>query len=137
MSDGDGAAGFRIRHTMLRVAELERSVKFYTGLLGMVEFRRREDDDELVCYVGYGDAEDAVHALELVQEKDHEGGFEMGNCYGHVALAVPDIYALSEELKKAGVKFPLPPRPLRPDSPNHVAFILDPDGYEIELTERH
>ena len=137
MSDGDGAQGFRIRHTMLRVEELERSVKFYTELLGMAEFRRREDDDEMVCYVGYGDREDAVHALELVQEKDHEGPFEMGNCYGHVALAVPDIYGLSAELEKEGVKFALPPRPLREGSSNHVAFIFDPDGYEIELTERH
>ena len=132
------AQGFRIRHTMLRVCDLEKSVDFYTRLLGMGVMRRRADDQrkQTVCYVGYGD-EDASHALELVCEHERRDRFEMGNCYGHVALAVPDLRALCEVLAKDGVTITHAPEPVRPGSANLVAFVTDPDGYEIELTERH
>ena len=131
-------AGFRIRHTMIRVKDLEKSVAFYTDLLGMSVMRRRVNDDrgETVAYVGYGD-EDANHALEIVQEHDQPAQFRHGNTYGHVALAVPDVMGLSEILMKAGVEFSTPPQAVRAGSPNKLAFIKDPDGYEIELTERH
>ena len=128
--------GYRIRHTMVRVADLEKSVDFYTRLLGMEVQRRRDNPDEAVAYVGYGD-EDHNHAIELIHEPARDAAFEMGNCYGHVALAVPDLYALCETLEKAGVEFRQAAGPIRPGSANLLAFVRDPDGYEIELTERH
>ena len=130
-------AGFRIRHTMIRVKDLDTSVAFYTDLLGMSVMRRRVSDErgETVAYVGYGD-EDGNHALEIVQEHEQPDIFRHGNTYGHVALGVPDVEALSAELMKAGVEFTVPPQPVREGSPNKLAFVKDPDGYEIELTER-
>ena len=131
-------AGFHIRHTMIRVKDLDISVAFYTGQLVMSVMRRRVNDDrgETVAYVGYGD-EDGNHALEIVQEHSQPDGFHHGNTYGHVALGVPDVMGLSDVLMKEGVEFTTKPQAVRPGSPNKLAFIKDPDGYEIELTERH
>lgn len=130
--------GIHFRHTMIRVRDLEKSVAFYTDLLGMNVMRRRVNDarGETVAYVGYGE-EDRNHALEIVQEHNPPEKFNHGNTYGHVALAVPDVMGLSEILTKAGVEFSVPPQAVREGSPNKLAFIKDPDGYEIELTERH
>jgi lactoylglutathione lyase len=123
---------------MIRVEDLEKSVAFYTGLLGMTVMRKRVSDarGETVAYVGYGD-EETSHALEIVQEHNPPTEWRHGNTYGHVALGVPDVSALSELLMKAGVEFTVPPQLVREGSPNKLAFIKDPDGYEIELTERH
>ena len=131
-------AGFHIRHTMIRVQDLEKSVAFYTDLLGMNVMRRRVNDarGESVAYVGYGD-EDGNHALEIIQEHDQPADFRHGNTYGHVALGVPDVMGLSDILMKAGVEFTTRPQAVREGSPNKMAFIRDPDGYEVELTERH
>ena len=132
------ADGIRIRHTMIRVADLERSVAFYTKMLGMTEMRRRESVDrgETVAYVGYGENEEATHALEIVQEHAPPTEYVHGNTYGHIALGVPDVQAMSDRLMAAGVKFSIAPQQVREGSPNKLAFCLDPDGYEIELTER-
>ena len=137
MSAGLDGGKFRIRHTMIRVKDLERSVEFYTNLLGMNVMRRRENvvRGETVAYVGYGD-EDSCHALEIVQEQQQPQEFRHGNTYGHVALGVPSVADLSEILKSAGVEFSVEPQQIREGSPNLVAFIKDPDGYEVELTER-
>ncbi len=131
-------AGFHIRHAMVRVRDLDRSVAFCTDLLGMSVMRRRVNDDrgEIVAYVGYGN-EDGNHALEIVQEHDQPADFRHGNTYGHVALGVPDVMGLSEILMKEGVEFTTPPQAVREGSTHKLAFIKDPDGYEIELTERH
>ncbi len=140
MNEGKTASppGFRIRHTMLRVQDVEKSVDFYTRLLGMGVMRRREDArrKQTVCYVGYGE-EDVNHALELVQEHERRGALEPGDAYGHIALAVPDLNGLCETLARDGVNITHAPEPVRPGSANLVAFITDPDGYEVELTERH
>ncbi|MBT5051230.1 MAG: lactoylglutathione lyase [Rhodospirillaceae bacterium] len=138
MADHGNSAGFRLRHTMIRVEDLEKSVAFYTDLLGMTLMRRRVSDErgETVAYVGYGD-EETSHALEIVEEHSPPPAFRHGNTYGHVALGVPDVAALSEALMEAGVEFTIPPQLVREGSPNKLAFIKDPDGYEIELTERH
>ncbi len=125
----------RIRHTMVRVGDLDRSIDFYTRLLGMTVQRERNNPDEAVAYVGYGD-EATSHAIELTCEADNRGPFEIGTGYGHVALGVPDIKGLCKTLVAAGVEFRKPLGPVRPGSAVHVAFIRDPDGYEIELTER-
>ncbi len=112
-------AGFHIRHTMVRVKDLETSVAFYTDLLGMSVMRRRVNDDrgETVACVGYGD-ENGNHALEIVQEHDQPNKFRHGNTYGHVALGVPDVMGLSEILMKEGVEFITPPQAVREGSPN-------------------
>jgi len=139
MTDASDTApqGLRIRHTMLRVRDVDRSVAFYTGLLGMSLMRRRESPErgETVAYVGYGD-EASNHALEIVQEHEPPAEYVHGNTYGHVALLVPDVGRLAAELKAAGVEFTAEPHQTRPDNPNRIAFLKDPDGYEIELTER-
>lgn len=129
--------GLRIRHTMLRVRDVDRSVDFYTGLLGMTLMRRRESPErgETVAYVGYGE-EATHHALEIVQEHEPPAEYVHGNTYGHIALMVPDVGAMADELKAAGVEFTVEPHQTRPDNSNRIAFFKDPDGYEIELTER-
>ncbi len=129
---------FRIRHTMMLVRDLDRSIDFYTRLLGMDVQRLRPNPEksERVGYLGYG-SEDEFPGLELIETGGPGRVKEMPRWHGHVALYVSDLYKLSEKLKAAGVKFTLGPEPNRPGSKDHVAFIEDPDGYTIELTERH
>jgi lactoylglutathione lyase len=128
----------RIRHTMMLVSDLDRSIDFYTGLLGMDVQRLRPNPEksERVGYLGYG-TEDEFPSLELIETGGPGRVKEMPRWHGHIALYVSDLYKLSERLKSAGVKFTLGPEPNRPGSNDHVAFIEDPDGYTIELTERH
>ena len=139
MSDAEtaGLGDVRIRHTMLRVRDVDRSVEFYTGLLGMTVMRRRESPDrgESVAYLGYGD-EASNHALEIVQEHEPPAEYVHGNTYGHIALLVADVGRVATDLKAAGVEFTVEPHQTRPDNSNRIAFFKDPDGYEIELTER-
>ena len=124
----------RIRHTMLRVADLDRSLAFYTGRLGMHVMRLRDNPHERAAYIGYGD-EKTDHALELIQERNRTDPIGIGNGFGHIALAVPDIAAMCERLKREGVTFAQDLMPA-PSGALRIAFIRDPDGYEIELTER-
>ena len=129
---------FRIRHTMLPVADMDRTVDFYTRLLDMDVMRIREEPEKKMrtFYLGYG-SEDEGPALELIQTGPADGNGKMAPWAGHVALYVSDLYKLAETLKAAGVKFLTEPRPNRPGSKDLMAFIQDPDGYTIELTERH
>jgi lactoylglutathione lyase len=129
---------FRIRHTMMLVSDLDRSIDFYTRLFGMDVQRIRPNPakSERVGYLGYG-SEDENTGLELIETGGPGHVKEMPKWYGHVALYVSDLYSLSERLKSAGVKFTLEPQSNRPGSQDKVAFIEDPDGYTLELTERH
>ena len=129
---------FRIRHTMMLVRDLDRSLDFYTRLLGMDVQRLRPspDKNERVGYIGYG-TEDEYPGLELIETGGPGHVPAMPKWYGHVAIYVSDLYTLSEKLKAEGVKFTLGPQPNRPGSQDKVAFIQDPDGYLLELTERH
>jgi lactoylglutathione lyase len=129
---------FRIRHTMMLVSELDRSMDFYTRLLGMdiQRIRPNTEKNERVGYLGYG-SEDEFPGLELIETGGPGHVEKMPKWHGHVALYVSDLYKLSEKLKAEGVKFQLGPQPNRPGNHDHVAFIQDPDGYTIELTERH
>ena len=133
----DGNKGMKIRHTMIRVADLRRSVDFYTQHLGMDLMRERTSEvrGERVAYVGYGD-EDGNHALEIVEMIEPPAEYVHGNTYGHVALLVANVQEMSDQLKSAGVEFVHEPHQVRAGNPNMIAFIKDPDGYEIELTER-
>jgi lactoylglutathione lyase len=133
-----GDITFRIRHTMMLVSNLDRSMDFYTRLLGMdvQRIRPNPEKNERVGYVGYG-TEDEFPGLELIETGGPGAVQEQRPWYGHVALYVSDLYKLSEKLKTEGVKFTLDPQPNRPGSSDKVAFIQDPDGYTVELTERH
>nr|WP_295744961.1 lactoylglutathione lyase [uncultured Acidocella sp.] len=126
---------FTYLHTMLRVGDLERSVKFYTELLGMKELRRNEvpDGKYTLVFVGYGD-ERSNTVLELTYNWGVET-YELGSAFGHLALGVPDIYATCEKLRAAGVKIAREPGPVKFGT-TVIAFIEDPDGYKIELIER-
>ena len=100
---GDGSEkpkAIKIRHTMIRVANLEKSISFYTRKLGMEVMRRRESQErgEKVAYVGFGD-EERHHALELVEMMDPPDEYLHGNTYGHVALLVTSVEKISRNLK--------------------------------------
>jgi lactoylglutathione lyase len=133
-----GEIKFRMRHTMLPVADMERTVDFYARLLGMDIMRVREEPERNMrtFYLGYG-SEDDGPALEMIQTGAADPRAQMPTWSGHVALYVSDLYKLAAILKAEGVKFTMEPRPNRPGTKDLVAFILDPDGYTIELTERH
>lgn len=125
----------RILHTMLRVGDLDRSLSFYTEILGM-RLLRRQDYPEgrfTLAFVGYGD-EDANTVLELTHNWD-TASYELGNAYGHIALAVPDAAAACAEIKARGGKVVREAGPMKHGN-TVIAFVEDPDGYKIELIER-
>jgi len=126
---------FTYLHTMLRVRDLNASVKFYTDFLGMKELRRAEvpEGKYTLVFIGYGD-EKTHTVLELTYNwgVDH---YEHGTAFGHLAIGVPDIYGTCERLRAAGVKITRAPGPVQ-FGKTIIAFIEDPDGYKIELIER-
>jgi len=125
----------RLLHTMIRVGDLERSVGFYTKLLGMRELRRRDvpEGKYTLDFVGYGDeASNAV--IELTYNYGTEK-YDMGNAFGHLAVGVPDVKAACEKVRAAGGKVTREPGPVKFGT-TVIAFVEDPDGYKIELIER-
>ena len=127
---------FRILHTMIRVRDLDKSLDFYTRLLGMTQLRRKDfpGGKFTLAFVGYGaEADHAV--IELTHNWDQEEPYDLGTGFGHVAIGVPDIYATCERLEAEGVALPRPPGPMKHGT-TVIAFIEDPDGYKIELIER-
>lgn len=125
----------RLLHTMLRVGDLERSLAFYTGPLGMKLLRRRDFPGGrfTLAFVGYGD-ESETAVLELTHNWDTKS-YEIGTGYGHIALGVPDIYATCAALRERGVKITREPGPMQHGT-TVIAFIEDPDGYKVELIQR-
>ncbi|MGR0187180.1 lactoylglutathione lyase [Azospirillum aestuarii] len=126
---------FRLLHTMLRVYDLEKSLDFYTRLLGMKLLRRNDYEGGrfTLAFVGYGDEKDTA-VLELTHNWDQAEPYAIGTAYGHIALGVPDIHATCEQLAKEGVIIPRPPGPMKHGT-TVIAFIEDPDGYKVELIE--
>jgi lactoylglutathione lyase len=126
----------RLLHTMLRVNDLDRSVDFYTKLLGMKELRRSEvpDGKYTLAFVGYGD-ESSTAVLELTYNWDQKDGYEVGTGFGHLAVGLPDVYKACDELKKAGAKITREPGPVKFGT-TVIAFVEDPDGYKVELVQR-
>jgi lactoylglutathione lyase len=125
----------RLLHTMIRVGDLDRSVDFYTRLLGMRELRRRDvpEGKYTLSFVGYGDeSEQAV--IELTYNYGTEK-YEMGTAFGHLAVGVPDVRGTCERLRAAGARITREPGPVKFGT-TVIAFIEDPDGYKIELIER-
>ena len=122
----------RILHTMLRVGDLQRSIDFYTRVLGMKLLRKSENSEYkyTLAFVGYGDEKD-----EAVIELTYNWGvseYEIGSAYGHIALEADDIYATCEALRAAGAKITREPGPVKGGT-TVIAFVEDPDGYKIEL----
>jgi lactoylglutathione lyase len=128
--------GMRMLHTMIRVLDLEKSIAFYCGKLGMTLLRRKDYESGrfTLAFVGYG-SEDAHAVIELTHNWDQKEPYAIGSGFGHMALAVRDIYKTCERLAAAGVKIPRPPGPMKHGG-SVIAFIEDPDGYTIELIER-
>ena len=125
----------RILHTMIRVGDLDRAIAFYTEILGM-RLLRRQDYPEgrfTLAFVGYGD-EDGNTVLELTHNWDTPA-YELGNAYGHIALAVPDAAAACHEIRTRGGKVVREAGPMKHGN-TVIAFVEDPDGYKIELIER-
>ena len=127
---------YRFLHTMIRVLDLEKSLDFYTRLLGMKELRKRDypSCEFTLAFVGYGD-ETRDTVIELTHNWGQEEPYELGSAFGHLAIGVPDIYATCEKLEAEGVSIPLPPGPMKHGG-SVIAFIEDPDGYKIELIEK-
>ena len=123
-------------HTMLRVTDLERSVEFYTKLLGMKELRRRDvpDGKYTLVFVGYADESTGAAVIELTYNYGVDS-YELGSAFGHLAIGVPDIYATCDGLRAAGAKISREPGPVKFGT-TIIAFVEDPDGYKIELIER-
>lgn len=125
----------RLLHTMLRVGDLDRSIAFYTDILGM-KLLRRQDYPEgrfTLAFVGYQpESEGAV--LELTHNWDTTG-YDLGNGYGHIALGVPDAYAACDAIRAAGGKVLREAGPMKHGT-TVIAFVDDPDGYKIELIQR-
>jgi lactoylglutathione lyase len=122
-------------HTMLRVGDLERSIKFYTEVLGMQLLRRKDypDGEFTLAFLGYG-PEETHTVLELTYNWG-KTSYELGTAYGHIALGVEDIYAACEAIRAAGGKVVREPGPMKHGA-TVIAFIEDPDGYKVELIER-
>ena len=129
------AAGFRLLHAMLRVADMERSLDFYTRQLGLTVLERREHKKNQFtqAYLGYGEGFGQM-TLELVANWDREAPYAAGESFGHLAIGVTGITALCDRLAAEGVPMPRPPRSQR-HGDTIVAFVEDPDGHRIELVQ--
>jgi lactoylglutathione lyase len=127
---------YRLLHTMIRVKDLDKSLDFYTRLLGMKLLRKKDYPSGAftLAFVGYGDEKDTA-VLELTYNWGREEGYALGNAFGHLAIGVPDIYTTCEALAAQGVPIPRPPGPMKHGG-SVIAFIEDPDGYKIELIEK-
>ncbi|WP_374240648.1 lactoylglutathione lyase [Zoogloea sp.] len=124
----------RLLHTMLRVGDLDRSIAFYTEVLGMRLLRRHDypEGKFTLAFVGFQDeAEGAV--IELTHNWGVES-YELGNGYGHIALEVPDAYAACEAIKARGGRVTREAGPMKHGT-TVIAFVEDPDGYKIELIQ--
>lgn len=125
----------RLLHTMLRVGNLERSLDFYCGVLGMKLLRQKDypGGQFTLAFVGYGDEADHT-VLELTYNWGVEK-YNLGDAYGHVAIGVQDIYATCEEIKARGGKVTREPGPMKHGT-TVIAFVEDPDGYRVELIQQ-
>ena len=133
---GSDAGKFRYLHTMIRVRDLEKSLRFYTEQLGMKVLRQRDypSGKFTLAFVGYGD-ETGHTVIELTHNWEQAEPYQLGTAFGHLAIGVPDVYKACDRLAAAGVKIPRPAGPMAHGG-SVIAFIEDPDGYRIELVQR-
>jgi len=121
-------------HTMIRVGDLDKSVKFYTDVIGLKHHRTTEypDGEFSLAFLGYGGKSEPF--LELTYNWNSTE-YDIGNAYGHMAFGVEDIYATCEKIETLGGKITRPPGPMKHGT-TVIAFFEDPDGYKVELIER-
>ena len=124
----------RLLHTMLRVRDLDASLRFYTELLGMKLLRRRDypGGEFTLAFVGYGDESECA-VLELTHNWGRRD-YELGDAFGHVAIGVDDIHAVCDRLREEGAAITREPGPMK-HGRTVIAFVEDPDGYKVELIE--
>lgn len=124
----------RLLHTMVRVGNLDRSLSFYTDVLGMRVLRKKDfpEGKFTLAFVGYDD-EDKTAVIELTHNWDTES-YDLGNGYGHIALEVDDAYAACDAIRAKGGKVTREAGPMKHGS-TVIAFVEDPDGYKIELIQ--
>lgn len=125
----------RFLHTMFRVGDLERSIAFYTEIIGMELLRQKEfpGGKFTLAFLGFG-PEETHPALELTYNWDKDS-YNLGDAFGHIALGVEDIYATCDAIRAAGGTISREPGPMKHGT-TVIAFVEDPDGYKIELIER-
>ena len=124
----------RLLHTMLRVGDLERSITFYTEVLGMRLLRRKDYPGGrfTLAFVGYGEESDTT-VLELTHNWD-TSSYDIGSGYGHIAIGVDDIVGVCDQIRSKGGRVVREPGPMKNGS-TVIAFVEDPDGYKVELIE--
>jgi lactoylglutathione lyase len=122
----------RILHTMLRVGDLQRSIRFYTEVLGMTLLRQKDypDGEFTLAFIGYGDEADNT-VIELTYNWGEES-YDLGAGFGHIAIEVDDVYAATDEIRNRGGKIIRDAGPMNAGT-TIIAFVEDPDGYQIEL----
>jgi lactoylglutathione lyase len=125
----------RILHTMLRVGDLQRSIGFYTGVLGMQVLRTtdRPEQKYTLAFVGYGD--ESKHAVIELTYNYGVDSYDLGNAYGHIAIEVPDVAAACKAVREKGGTVSRDAGPVKGGT-TIIAFVQDPDGYKIELIQR-
>ena len=125
----------RLLHTMLRVGNLQRSIDFYTNVMGMKLLRTSENPSQnyTLAFVGYGNNPDHAE-LELTYNHGVDN-YDMGTAYGHIAIGVPDAYAACDKIRANGGAVTREAGPVKGGT-TVIAFITDPDGYKVELIER-
>lgn len=125
----------RIVHTMIRVGDLERSIRFYTEALGMELLRKKDypGGSFSLAFVGYGSEEDSA-VIELTHNWD-TSSYDLGTGFGHIAIATDDIAGACDRVRDLGGKVTREPGPMKHGS-TVIAFVEDPDGYKIEFIER-
>jgi lactoylglutathione lyase len=124
----------RVLHTMIRVGDLERSLNFYSNVLGMQILRRKDypEGKFTLAFVGYGD-ESSNAVIELTHNWD-TNEYDIGSGYGHIALGMENIYSACEAIREKGGKITREPAPMKHGT-TEIAFVEDPDGYKIELIQ--
>lgn len=124
----------RMMHTMVRVGNLDESIKFYTEVLGMKLLSKKDfpGGKFTLAFVGY-DSSDKTAVLELTYNWDTDS-YDLGDGYGHIAIGVPDIYKVCDEIKAKGGNVVREPGPMKHGT-TELAFVEDPDGYKIELIQ--
>lgn len=125
----------RMLHTMLRVGDLDQSLKFYCEVLGMKLLRKKDYEGGrfTLAFVGYGDEKDHT-VIELTHNWDTKS-YDLGSGFGHIALGTDDIYGVVERMRAAGVKVTREPGPMKHGT-TVIAFVEDPNGYKIELIQK-
>ncbi len=125
----------QLLHTMIRVVDLDKSIDFYTNVLGMKLLRRKDypDGKFTLAFVGYGD-ESQTAVIELTHNWETKS-YELGNAFGHIAIGLPDVYKACEAVTAKGGKVTRAPGPMKFGG-SVIAFVEDPDGYKIEFIQK-